>query len=245
MRTCSKCRVAKAATCFGAERRTRDGLQAECRECRRKRGSAHAKAKRAADPEAARAAKRRQYAERRDHYREYARKKAAERRARDPEADRAKSLARYYADPSKARRYREANRDRYRENDRAWRAANRERVRQYAKNRRATQPELDVARAMRRRAREIGAPGRGVSGQEWAAILDCFGHRCAYCLAKATSLEMDHVIALSRGGAHDPSNIVPACSACNSSKKARPLIGCFAASLIVAQRMGNHFHDAA
>ncbi|MFF8942860.1 HNH endonuclease [Streptomyces sp. NPDC014864] len=53
------------------------------------------------------------------------------------------------------------------------------------------------------------------------AILDRWGHACAYCGARATHL--DHVHPLSKGGADVESNIVPACAGCNLSKGAKTL----------------------
>lgn len=49
-----------------------------------------------------------------------------------------------------------------------------------------------------------------------------FGHACAYCGKpdhRADELELEHVIPISMGGAHHLSNIVPACSQCNQSKR--------------------------
>lgn len=44
---------------------------------------------------------------------------------------------------------------------------------------------------------------------------------CHYCGQKfgASELTMDHVVPVARGGTSSPGNIVPACKACNSSKK--------------------------
>ncbi len=47
-----------------------------------------------------------------------------------------------------------------------------------------------------------------------------FGHRCAYCDATG-KLEIEHVVPISKGGLHHISNIVPACHACNSSKRSQ------------------------
>jgi 5-methylcytosine-specific restriction endonuclease McrA len=41
---------------------------------------------------------------------------------------------------------------------------------------------------------------------------------CAYCGCKPERLAMDHFLPLSRGGFHTPSNLIPACKSCNSSK---------------------------
>lgn len=72
------------------------------------------------------------------------------------------------------------------------------------------------------------APGAGVTREEWAAIKEEYGHRCAYC-AQKTKLTMDHVQPVSKGGAHDTDNVVPACKWCNSSKWDRPILTWLAA----------------
>jgi 5-methylcytosine-specific restriction endonuclease McrA len=64
-----------------------------------------------------------------------------------------------------------------------------------------------------RRARERGVIDSG----EWQRVLDRYGQCCAYC-GLPGKLTMDHVVPLSRGGKHEISNVVPACSRCNSRK---------------------------
>lgn len=47
---------------------------------------------------------------------------------------------------------------------------------------------------------------------------------CAYCDAAfgpEVVCEVDHVVPLARGGAHDLHNLVPACQACNGAKSDR------------------------
>jgi 5-methylcytosine-specific restriction endonuclease McrA len=67
------------------------------------------------------------------------------------------------------------------------------------------------------RARRARAPGRLTAG-EWEAKRALFQGRCAYCARPSQSLEMDHVVPLACGGAHDVDNVVPACRPCNRSK---------------------------
>lgn len=52
-----------------------------------------------------------------------------------------------------------------------------------------------------------------------AAIRDC-GRRCVYCghQLDIRSATLDHVFPLSKGGVHDPGNLVSACAACNRLK---------------------------
>lgn len=86
----------------------------------------------------------------------------------------------------------------------AWKACNRARLRQYLKA---------------RRARIYGAAGK-VSLEAWEAIKAHFGYTCPACNRSepTITLTQDHVVPLSRGGAHRPSNIQPLCKPCNSRK---------------------------
>lgn len=45
----------------------------------------------------------------------------------------------------------------------------------------------------------------------------------AYCLERFDDLEIEHVIALVRGGSNYPENIVPACRSCNAAKGYKPV----------------------
>lgn len=71
------------------------------------------------------------------------------------------------------------------------------------------------------RALLMGRPST-LTEAEWTAIYASFRGRCAYC-EEAKARTIDHVIPLSRGGAHCADNVVPACRPCNSRKGARPL----------------------
>lgn len=70
----------------------------------------------------------------------------------------------------------------------------------------------------KRRAESYGVAHEAYSR---TAILERWGHACAYCGKHATHL--DHVEPLSKGGADVESNIVPACASCNLSKGAKTL----------------------
>lgn len=49
-------------------------------------------------------------------------------------------------------------------------------------------------------------------------VLARWEHRCVYCQRTHLPLQLDHVIPRSRGGSDRPSNLVPACQACNQQK---------------------------
>ena len=74
----------------------------------------------------------------------------------------------------------------------------------------------------RRRAREHNAAGE-FTWSEFMRIAARFDYCCAYCGTKPERLDPDHVVPLSRGGSNMPSNLLPTCFLCNSSKCAMTL----------------------
>lgn len=81
--------------------------------------------------------------------------------------------------------------------------------------------EIDRCSHNRQRAVALQVPAESVSVSQWLALVELFDGRCAYCGEAAPVLTQDHCLPLARGGAHDASNIVPACMACNQSKGTR------------------------
>jgi 5-methylcytosine-specific restriction endonuclease McrA len=90
----------------------------------------------------------------------------------------------------------------------------RERVRDWLIN----NPEKKRAQRHNRRARLAAAPGSGVTEAQWQAILRRANGCCTYCGQPCAKLTMDHIVPIAKGGAHDVSNIAPACDTCNKSK---------------------------
>ncbi|NUP15378.1 MAG: hypothetical protein HOZ81_04600 [Streptomyces sp.] len=82
--------------------------------------------------------------------------------------------------------------------------------------------KLILARYKARR-RGWEGDGPGVSLSDWTRVLNRFRNCCAYCGSQSSELQMDHVVPLSRGGAHAIGNVLPACPPCNLSKNAKLL----------------------
>jgi len=102
-------------------------------------------------------------------------------------------------DLARKRRYYSENKEKERARFRAWKKAN---------------PGYDgIKKAVRRGQLNAG----NVTAGELRAVRALYGTQCLYCGAAATA--MDHVIPLARGGAHAASNLVPACTTCNSRKR--------------------------
>ena len=69
----------------------------------------------------------------------------------------------------------------------------------------------------------------GLPLDEWKAVLEFFGHECAYCGAKE-GLEQEHIIPFNNGGEFKIGNIVPACRKCNASKGSKNAAEWYAAA---------------
>lgn len=149
-----------------------------------------------------------------DRRREIARDHERRKRLAEPEAARARAR-------QSMKRWRGRNPEQARAKNRADYAKHREkrvtRSVAWAKN----NPERYRAIQRNREIRERDAPGVGVTHEQWQQILVTHGAECFYCGASAAALQLEHVVPLSRGGSHDPANVVPACSTCNQRKATR------------------------
>ncbi|MCM3030358.1 MULTISPECIES: HNH endonuclease [unclassified Niallia] len=56
---------------------------------------------------------------------------------------------------------------------------------------------------------------------EWEKCKTFFDNECCYCGGKSQELQQDHFIQVAKNGEYTKTNIVPACSSCNSSKNDR------------------------
>ncbi len=84
-----------------------------------------------------------------------------------------------------------------------------------------TDPELRLYNREKSRRRKAQQRGLVAVALRPAAIIQRFSefdYCCAYC-GSDDRMEIEHVLPISKGGAHDISNIVPACQKCNSSKR--------------------------
>jgi len=81
-----------------------------------------------------------------------------------------------------------------------------------------------MSRSQAKRRAALKSVDCTLTAKEWQAILKVNNHRCFYCGKKFKTLEMDHVIPLSKGGKHVRKNIVPACRSCNAKKHNKLLV---------------------
>lgn len=120
------------------------------------------------------------------------------------------------------RRYRIRNRELDMARKRAWREANPERANRATAAWRARNPGATSLAKHHRAALEAGIRSDFTLTQ-WKAMKAMHEYRCAYC-HEEKPLTQDHIIPISKGGAHTRINIAPACRSCNSSKRDRDLL---------------------
>jgi len=108
------------------------------------------------------------------------------------------------------------------ERSREWYAENKERHHQSYYRWVRENREASIAIQQKRRSVKTGVTAT-LTPQEWVEILETYDRSCAYCDTSSETMTMDHVVPLSKGGAHAKENVVPACRSCNSRKGARPV----------------------
>ena len=86
-------------------------------------------------------------------------------------------------------------------------------------------PELRLyhrEKSKRRKAQDRGQTPVQIPVAALRQRFNEFGNCCAYC-GEGGDMQIEHIEPISKGGAHDIGNIVPACSECNSNKRDREM----------------------
>lgn len=217
MKTCSKCGESFPLTSEYWPKRedSKDGFRGQCLNCWREKGRKRMLDWRHANPERARAARRRSYWNNPDNERAYARKWYQENkewvseynklyREGNPEIIRACIDRFYEQNPDYRREYYEQNKEQIAQRNSAWGKANREKTR---------------AAWHRYDARKKGAQGE-YTPEDAANIYRFQNGHCKYCNAdlEIVGKHLDHIMPLTRGGSNWPTNLQYLCPTCNVSK---------------------------
>ena len=88
-----------------------------------------------------------------------------------------------------------------------------------------TKPDLRLYHREKAKRRKVQNRGQTPVQIPVAALrqrFNEFGNCCAYC-GDGGDMQIEHLEPISKGGAHDIGNIVPACASCNTSKRSHPM----------------------
>lgn len=107
------------------------------------------------------------------------------------------------------------NRTKKLEQNKEWAKRNKPTLARYARESRKRNPDRATARRF----------GKQFTAHEWKALKQRYANCCLACrkTEPAITLEPDHVVPLSRGGAGTIDNIQPLCRSCNARKHARTI----------------------
>lgn len=199
MKTCTKCNIEKPLSEFHNAKNKKGGKMPACKQCRAEYGRKRYIENREAVLESCRAWAKANPNRRRERY------------AENPERER-ELMRKWQADN------RDKNLKRMREYHKEYYAANREKVLECNREYRKNNPEKSAARVRNRRARKQASEGAHTSA-DILRLLTLQRHKCAYCKACVKKdYHVDHIIALSRGGRNDASNLQILCPTCNLRK---------------------------
>lgn len=245
---CGRCGEAKPRDAFWPS--ARDGLQAQCKECRAALLAVYrvvSREKVTVAGAAYRVANRDKVKAREAAYRAANREKVKAARdawtAANPGKKKASTAAWSAANPERVKAgkvaYVAANRERVKAGKAAYRAVNREKVKVYEaayrianrERRKAANaawqrnnPTIVAANYHKRRARKIAAEG-SFTRADIETIRRLQRDRCAICRrALAGRGTIDHIVALAAGGSNGRRNLQLVCRPCNSSKHVRDAI---------------------
>lgn len=197
LKMCSKCGIEFPSTTeyFRPRKDSKDGMRNQCRKCTNQENATY----RDKDKDKVR--------QRAKKYRENNKEKISKKEREYREKYRDKT-SQYYLDNKDrilAQRKGEGcrvDKEKKKETSRKWLQKNRDKIQAYGQKRRTKKKQLPHT----------------LTGEQWVVIKGIFNNKCAYCGDEAF-LEQDHFVPLSNGGAFTHNNIIPACRACNSSKK--------------------------
>lgn len=143
-------------------------------------------------------------------------RKTPEEKAKRAEAERQRRAKNKEKYNQKERERSKKRKDKKTEYNKSYYQKNAESLRQYQREWQKAHPNQrdDYKRAYRSRKKSLPST---LTDLEWQRILESFHYLCAYCGSDG-DLVKEHWLPASKGGGYTAENIVPACTACNSSK---------------------------
>ena len=120
--------------------------------------------------------------------------------------------------------YYKDNIDAIRKRNREYSKSHADEIRVYVRQWRKDNPDKVRAMRLRRRSREVNAEQKSFPAEWMSILVSAQDSLCVGCwreFGPGLNPTLDHIIPLSKGGAHAPVNTQVLCRSCNSSKHAR------------------------
>lgn len=220
---CSKCGEEKPATTeyFGKDKRNKDGLNGQCKDCRKEYQSQWYKE----NKEEAKERQKQHYKENKEEIKEYQKQYFKQYYVENKE--KIKEYHKQWRQENKEeikeykKQYRKENKEKRNEHQKQHYKENKEYYKQYYKE----NADRYRQRSQKRRAIKKRLP-HTLTLDQWEKIKNDFNNECAYCGKTEQEhreefneqLHQEHFIPLSKGGEYTHNNIIPACRSCNTSK---------------------------
>jgi 5-methylcytosine-specific restriction endonuclease McrA len=112
------------------------------------------------------------------------------------------------------------NRERKKNYDFVYRQVNKERIAKVSRKYHVSNPERARDAAHRRRSIQMNNGSFKIYKKE---LFKIYNSPCFYC-GSLNKITIDHIVPISRGGAHSIGNLVAACAFCNGSKHNKLLV---------------------
>lgn len=224
MKFCNKCRVNKTVDNFSKCKSKKDGLNYCCKTCDSERYFKNAE-------------------KNRERQREYSSREDVKQRAKDNKLNRKDKIKfymlnyfkqypkkeydkKYYElNIEKKQNYRINNRDKIRNQSREYYLFNKERISEKHKEWKKSSSGRIAVRNYSHKRRLMYSKLNlysTITINEWNNLINKYNHCCVYCLQHEKNcgkLTIEHIVPISKGGAHCVDNIFPVCQSCNSKKR--------------------------
>jgi 5-methylcytosine-specific restriction endonuclease McrA len=202
-KTCPKCKTVKTTLDFYKDKRTKSGLCAWCKDCKKNAiNKWHAE-----NPKRHYQTCKKWYVENKD--RAVLRQIAYV--AKNKEIVKKKKHDLYLK-----------NRDKQRQAALEWNKKNPDKVKENLRNFFSKNPDKFKEYSGKRRSRIVGNGGI-ITSAEIKELFEKYGNRCLCCGSTEKKLTLDHVVPLKLGGKNVIENAQPLCGSCNSKKSARAI----------------------
>lgn len=210
---CRKCSRLLPAESFNKNASVKDGLRPECKACQ----SAHKRAHYLANKAAITDYKRAYYLQNKEAVDTRSRAYyEANKESRDA-SSRAYNLANKESVDTHNRAYYQENKESISAYKRVYYQENKEELNAHNRAYKKAHPEVHVKARSKRRAQKLDNGIFEISSKEITRIRNS---PCTFCNS-TQGIHIDHIVPLSKGGAHSIGNLQPLCQSCNQAKSAK------------------------